>query len=310
MFYFKYGSFDNNIDITDIVLRNHTKEGIVRIPNDDGVRAQFFTDPVFGVLKSIFVLNSENSTEYQILWNQYVYVDLNLKKIYINETPDYIEAIYPDYVKKLKSIHEKLKIEYGNFYEEVPEMLMAVRYITGNEKVLEIGGNIGRNSLIISYLLNQKQNTQMVSLESNPMIYPQLVHNRDINQLHFHIENSALSNRQLIQKGWDTIESDVVLDGYVKVNTINYQQLVDKYKIDFDTFVLDCEGAFYYIVMDMPEILNNIKMIIMENDYYNINHKKYIDMVLKNKGFYVDYSEAGGWGVCYNNFFEVWKRNI
>ena len=73
--------------------------------------------------------------------------------------------------------------------------------------------------------------------------------------------------------------------------------------------VLDCEGAFYYILVDMPEILNNIQLIIMENDYYDISHKLYVDSVLEKYNFYNDYKEAGGWGCCYNNFFEVWKKS-
>ena len=72
--------------------------------------------------------------------------------------------------------------------------------------------------------------------------------------------------------------------------------------------VLDCEGAFYYILLDMPEILNNINLIIMENDYTNISHKEYVDEVLRGKNFYRDYVEEGGWGPCQANFFEVWKR--
>ena len=60
--------------------------------------------------------------------------------------------------------------------------------------------------------------------------------------------------------------------------------------------------------MDMPEILNNIKLIIMENDYNDITHKNYIDEQLIKHGFYNEYREVGGWGVCYNNFFEVWKK--
>jgi hypothetical protein len=71
---------------------------------------------------------------------------------------------------------------------------------------------------------------------------------------------------------------------------------------------LDCEGAFYYILTDMPNILNNIILIIMENDYHDITHKNYIDTVLKQNGFHVEYSEAGGWGPCSERFFEVWKR--
>jgi hypothetical protein len=96
----------------------------------------------------------------------------------------------------------------------------------------------------------------------------------------------------------------------LKVNTISLTELQTKYNIEFDTLVLDCEGAFYYILMDMPEILNNINLIIMENDYLDITHKNYIDKQLIKNNFYVDYVESGGWSPCYNNFFEVWKKKI
>jgi hypothetical protein len=31
-----------------------------------------------------------------------------------------------------------------------------------------------------------------------------------------------------------------------------------------NTLVLDCEGAFYWILKDMPDILNNIEKILMD----------------------------------------------
>ena len=185
---------------------------------------------------------------------------------------------------------------------------MVVNYLKGHEKVLEIGGNIGRNSLIIGHILNNHNNTNLVTLESNVYIAAQLIENRDLNNMKFHIETSALSKRKLIQQGWNTIASDVLLDGYQLVNCITMDELHAKYNIIFDTLVLDCEGAFYYILMDMPEILDNINLIIMENDYLDINNKLYIDNILTQNNFVVDYVEAGGWGPCYNNFFEVWKR--
>ena len=74
------------------------------------------------------------------------------------------------------------------------------------------------------------------------------------------------------------------------------EELKTKYNIKFDTLVLDCEGAFYYILMDMPEILDNINLIIMENDCNVLEQKKYIDNILTKKNFYVDYTESGGVG--------------
>jgi hypothetical protein len=58
----------------------------------------------------------------------------------------------------------------------------------------------------------------------------------------------------------------------------------------------------------MPEILTNINVIIMENDYLNLSHKKYIDDILIKNNFVRDYIEGGGWGPCRNYFFETWKR--
>lgn len=61
--------------------------------------------------------------------------------------------------------------------------------------------------------------------------------------------------------------------------------------------------------MDMPELLNNINLIIMENDYWDLSKKQYIDDILISNNFYLDYNESGGWRPCYNNFFQVWKKN-
>ena len=139
-------------------------------------------------------------------------------------------------------------------------------------------------------------------------IADQLTENRNNNHLQFHIERAALSKRNLIQKGWCTMPSNVLLDGYKWINTITLDELHAKYKIKFDTLVLDCEGAFYFILQDMPEILNNINLIIMENDYNDINIKHQVDKILTEHHFYNDYREAGGWNPCYDCFFEVWKR--
>ena len=289
----KYGTRDNNIDVTKLALEKCMNGNVLFIPRGDHDRACLFSDPLEGVVKSIFVQKYNSLEEYDSLTE--VFIQMN-------------EQIDLPPHSRLEIIHSRLHISAGSFNDEVPEQLMVSKYIYGTEKVLEIGGNIGRNSLIIGYLLNEQRNTNFVCLECDSDICNQLIYNRNINNLNFHVEASALSKRKLIQKGWDTICSDVLLEGYKPVNTITLDELNAKYNIHFDTLVLDCEGAFYYILQDMPEILNNINLIIMENDYYNYNHKLYVDNVLRNRGFYVDHSEAGGWGPCQSHFFEVWKR--
>jgi FkbM family methyltransferase len=290
-----YGSsLTNSIDVTSICLSKLKTNDIIHIPVGDLSRTNFFTDPLYGILKKIIILN-DNITEYDV----YTQIKINI----IDNT---IQSMCEkDLNETLEIIHSKLNIKYGKLNDELPEQKMVLKYFTGNEKVLEIGGNIGRNSLVIGSIID---NNNFVVLESDTNIANQLIENRDLNKFKFYVENSALSNRRLIQKEWDTIPSDTLQEGYSWVNTITLDNLKTKYNIVFDTLVLDCEGAFYYILMDMPEILNNIKLIIMENDYHDISHKKYIDDVLIKNNFYKHYQEEGGWGPCYDNFFEVWKK--
>ena len=296
----KYGTSDINIDVTEICYAQLLNaNNIITIPSGDANRAHYFTDPIFGTLKTIFITFEDDTTlEYD--HTQVIHVN---RLTYNITTTDIINKIN----NKINDLHSKLTIHHGSIKDELPEQEMVVRYLTGNEKVLEIGGNIGRNSLIIGSILGNNKNN-FVTLECDPDIAGQLRHNRDLNNMTFHIESSALSKRTLIQKGWDTIASDTLLPGYRTVNTMTWSDLNHKYNILFDTLVLDCEGAFYYILMDMPEILNNISLIIMENDYWDMSHKNYIDDILTKHDFYVDFVQSGGWGPCFNNFFEVWKR--
>jgi len=291
-----YGLKNNSIDITEYCFTRLMKNDIITIPNGDNNRASYFTDPIFGIKKNIIIEIDNEVTEYD---------DTN--SIIINTKNNSIDITNEKGINdKINEIHRRLLINNGDLQDELPEQKMVVRYLKGDEKVLEIGGNIGRNSLVIASILNDDSN--LVTLECDSNIANQLKENRDLNHFHFHIESSALSKRKLIQKGWDTKPCDVLEDGYNWVETIALEELKNKYNIVFDTLVLDCEGAFYYILMDMPEILDNIQLIIMENDYHDISHKKYVDSILTQNNFMVDYSECGGWGCCFYNFFEVWKK--
>lgn len=122
---------------------------------------------------------------------------------------------------KIEMLHNEIKIKYGSMKDELPEQQMVVRYLTG-KKVLEIGGNIGRNSLIIGKILKSKNNSNMVTLESDEIIAKQLLENRNINELNFFIEDSALSKKKLIQRGWNTIVSDKLLNRYKILKQYHY----------------------------------------------------------------------------------------
>ena len=146
------------------------------------------------------------------------------------------------------------KLFNGSFDEEYEEQLMTMKFLNRDAKVLELGSNIGRNTLTIATILNDINN--LVTLESSKIICNCLRYNCDVNNLHVQIENKALSYRKLIQKDWDTIPSDTVLDGYTSVDTITFEELEEKYKIKFDTIVAILEK--YINIFDTKlQLLNN-----------------------------------------------------
>jgi len=234
----------------------------------------------------------------------------NKNNVYFKKDEEFIK-------EKLIQIHNTLKIKHGNFNEELPEQGMAIRYLSGNEKILEIGGSIGRNAMVMNYIQKEKNNIgNLVTLESNPSKISMLKENRELNNLNFHIENSALSNTPIIQKGEQTFKhnpDNTIQRGFKQINTITLAELKEKYNVSFDALAVDCEGAFFYILKESPEILNGVNIIIMENDYTKVNHKEFVNKTLLENDFYVDYTESLIGHDKYHfhfrkNFFEVWLR--
>jgi FkbM family methyltransferase len=221
----------------------------------------------------------------------------------------------------LADLHRKLKLNYGSFNEEYEEQRMAVMYIKPDDIVLELGGNIGRNSCVIASLLKDSKN--LVVFESFDTTAKQLQENRDINNLHFHIESCAISKSDLYQTGWDTkpvneiSEANTVeLARWTKVNTATWSDIKQKYaSLRFDTLVADCEGALYYILRDEPTFLENFTTIIIENDFKNLHHKHYVDEEFKKFNFKRVYVKAidlpqGVFDYVKEFFYEVWEKQV
>jgi FkbM family methyltransferase len=218
----------------------------------------------------------------------------------------------------LADLHRKLQLNYGSFNEEYDEQRMAVMYIKPDDIVLELGGNIGRNSCVIASLLKDSKN--LVVFESFDTTAKQLQENRDINNLHFHIESCAISKNDLYQTGWDTKPvneiNTVELARWTKVNTATWSDIKQKYaSLRFDTLVADCEGALYYILRDEPTFLENFTTIIIENDFKNLHHKHYVDEEFKKFNFKRVYVKAidlpqGVFDYVKEFFYEVWEKQV
>lgn len=310
-FQFYYGITNNYIDITNIVFEKILKNNIIIIPKDDISRSLIFGDHLKDIYKNIKVIDNINNICKIFYDGEHINIDINksfitLSKKLFNEYVNLNTNLTP--LEKLLYLHNLLKIEEATFNEEFPEQLMAMTYINKDSKVLEIGGNLGRNSIIISHILENDQD--IVTMECYDPIIPKLYINKNINNLYFHIENSALSLKRLVFKDFFCHQTDEIKDDYIEVPKSTFNNIQTKYNIIFDTLVVDCEGSLPQILTDFPNMLENIKTIIMENDYIELEKKNVLNKILNINNFIRVYNEKGGWGVCSDYFFEVWQKNI
>lgn len=308
-----YGVENHYKDITKISFIRYSKtpEFInnkqLIIPKGDCERAEIFGDPAYGIVKYILVIKNKTKKVY---WpDDEVIIDISDVDIESYQSKKLDRNLLQSFTnmdEKLNFIHHNIFMENVNMSIERPEQILACKFLPSNANVLEIGANVGRNTMVMANILDDDKN--LVTLECDPITVEELTNHRNVNHCNFRIEGSALSKRKLIQKEWTTIPSDVLLDGYKEVKTITFTALETKYNITFDTLVADCEGALYYIFMDDPDMLDNIKLILMENDYVDITHKETVDKILGNKGFTRIYKEGNGWGPCYDYFYEAWSK--
>ena len=213
----------------------------------------------------------------------------------------------------INQLHNKLKLKYGKFSEELPEQEMIFKHIKPDNKILELGPNIGRSSLIANSLLRDK--TQHLCVETIRESCKKLKENRDINKLKFQIFEGGISNDNLYQNRWRA--SNIKQEGGIQVNTKPYNYVKNKFNINFDTIIADCEGCIIQLLKENEYILNEIKLIIIEHDfnneeelnfYYSLMSKynfKLIDKITKKSIGLEKWKD----GILYDPIFvSVWKK--
>jgi FkbM family methyltransferase len=207
-------------------------------------------------------------------------------------------------------MHKNLKIEHGSFDEEIVEQKMSLDFITNTDRVLELGGNIGRNSLIISSILDNSN--QLVVLESDKDAAKILESNRDMNNFKFTIVNKALSKHRLCQIVWNTYklnESEPILPGSFEVETIDYSTLISITNIKFNVLVCDCEGCLYNILIEEPSFLDNFEKVLLENDFWDHpEQEKFVHERLRDLGFQIKFKADLDFYLPRPDFWQAWIR--
>lgn len=276
-----YGSVDAGkiIDISDKLTG-----GVFDFPASDEERTQLFGDPCFGFQKAIF----------------FPHLD---RVLTVGET-----AIYDVKNGKLREsvlapLHRRLKFSCGSLKEEFVEQMLAVKYLQEDDIVLELGGNIGRNSCVIASILADSRN--LTVLEPDSFAFMILNRNRDDNEFLFRTINAALSNSPLYLSGSGTAQSTSTTVTPRKINTITRNELPN----NFTALVADCEGALKQIVEDYPSFFEPFRIVIVENDYASVEDYGVVESALVRSKFKpVETQSINLDRPCAKYFYQVWIK--
>lgn len=297
----------------DVTAKYAATKNVI-IPRTDEARVVFFgTDPRPGVKKQV-VVTDDFGKVVRIEAGHSLVMEKSRGKVSVKSA----FAVRPEQEIKmiralsdvtplvfLRYLHASLTLKHASFdnvYGDVyPEQEMLVRYVPEDAHVLELGGDIGRNSCIIAALLRSSSN--LVVFEADEFIAKELAKNKARNGFDFAIENKAL---------WSSLPCSE------QEKHIGWLQLQQKYPwLSFDTLLAG--GELYYALQSEPELLLGFKRVLLQNVYKDDSHKSFVVEKLVEAGMSCVYSkslehhEATGrqhfiTPACTSSFYEVWSK--
>ena len=179
---------------------------------------------------------------------------------------------------------------YGNKVDiehvEKHEQDLANHYILENDIVLELGARYGSVSCVINSKLNNKNN--QVVVEPDDRVWDALEKNKVNNNCEFNIVKGFISNKKL-----DLTNLNVYLGGYgatfiesndTKIPSYSLDEITNKYNLNFNVLVADCEGFLEVFFDENPFFYDNLRLIIFEADYpEKCNYNKIKNKLIEKK---------------------------
>lgn len=197
--------------------------------------------------------------------------------------------------KLTKFIHKNniklLGIDHIFYYEKFEQYLVS-KWIKPYDIVLEIGARVGIVSSCINMYIKDKKN--QVSVEPDIRVHDMLKQNRKLTKSHFRICKNILGNHpvklSLTEHGLAThiVEDNDKVDSenIITIQNITVQDFFNKYKLNFNVLVVDCEGCLGKLLREDGDLLlKNITLVIFEMDRTDVcNYDEVIDILI-NKNF-------------------------
>ena len=154
-----------------------------------------------------------------------------------------------------------------NTNHEAHEQYVVHYFLAPVDKVIELGGGIGANSIQINMTLKGRAKSSHYVFEPQRILTDIIEQNRKLNSCKFNVIHGVLSKNQTSRvpkynpdkKKWIFVRAGANENGPIVPS-------VNKLPIIPTAIVADCEGCLLQVLQDFPEILNKIRMVYVEND--------------------------------------------
>ena len=163
---------------------------------------------------------------------------------------------------------------------EFEEQRLVKEFVKEDDVVLELGARYGSVSCTINQILSNKKS--QVSVEPDHRVWSSLKSNREKNGAQFEIVEGFISRRKLnlVPRGYDTTFS---LDENSNCFCCTLEEVEQKFNLDFNVLVADCEGFLGIFLEENPKIYNKMRAIIFEADMTHLcDYDKIRDNLLSN----------------------------
>jgi FkbM family methyltransferase len=154
---------------------------------------------------------------------------------------------------------------------EMEERMLVSRWLPADLPLIELGGGLG----VVSCLANRKLNDsfKMVVIEANREMIPVLIANRDINNCHFTIVNSALAydvsetgfaiDREFVGSSLMGLKAGV--SERVSVSATTVARVMNEFGFDQFGIICDIEGAeSELIIRELPALGERVRYLMVE----------------------------------------------
>lgn len=165
-------------------------------------------------------------------------------------------------------------IYYPDTYEK-QERDLVKKHFDGSERVLEVGCYVGVVSCLINNIIKDKE--AHIAIELLDRYAGLLEENRKTNNCKFKVICGQIINPSpRIHRDWYKLGKTIKLDDFNK-------------EINFNTLVMDCEGAEFDFIDQYPEFVKSMEKLLIEwhrvnNSDRNAIRRQYVNR-LKNMGF-------------------------